>query len=359
MKKKSWIRYIMIIAVVLLLAALIANRAGLFGKEQAAAGPKGKTSGPAMVQAQIINTSTLQDKILTTGSILANEEVDLTSEASGKIVNIFFKEGSKVSKGTLLVKINDSDLQAQLKQLSYNIKQAEDIEYRQKQLFSKEAISREEYDRALTSLNSLRAQAEMIQSQIAKTEIRAPFSGTIGLRYVSEGAYIGPSTKVARLINTDPLKIEFTVPERYGAVVKKGSKINFFVEGMDTSQKFTAEVYAVEPSIEATTRTLRLRALYHNKSESIFPGQFARIELVLKEYANTIQVNTEALIPELGGQKVFLVKDGKAESVKVSTGIRTADKVQITAGLNKGDTLVTSGVLQLRPGTPVKVQNEL
>lgn len=312
-----------------------------------------------IVNVYVVKPQKLDNKIFVTGTVLANEEVLLLPEVPGKIIAINLKEGSKVSKGDLLVKINDADLQAQLKKQQLQEKLASDNEAREKKLLDVNGISQMEYDGILTQLNSVKADIQLTQAQISKTEIHAPFDGTIGLKYVSEGSYVSaasassPAAKIATLQQIDPVKIDFSVPEKYSSVVHKGDSIYFSVQGLD--EKFKGELYAIEPKIDLNTRTVQLRAICRNKEGKIFPGSFAKIELILKESPNSILIPTEALIPELKGQKVFLCKNGKAQSQKVETGIRTDTQIQITSGLQAGDTVITTGIMQLKQDATVKI----
>ncbi|NUO83728.1 efflux RND transporter periplasmic adaptor subunit, partial [candidate division KSB1 bacterium] len=222
---------------------------------------------------------------------------------------------------------------------------------RKRQLFEQKLASEEEYEIAVNQLNIVKADIIIIQAQIAKTEIRAPFDGTIGLRHVSEGSYISPTTRITTLQDNQPVKIDFTIPEKYAAAVKKGDRIGFTVEGV--ARKFEGTVYAVEARIDAATRTMHLRALSPNSDGVLIPGAFANVEVVFKE-KETLAIPAFALIPELKGQRVFLYKNGKAESQSVEIGTRTDERVEVTQGLAPGDTLITSALLQLRPGMTVR-----
>ncbi len=310
-------------------------------------------SGPLPVKAHITKYQALDNKVLTTGTVLANEEVDLKSEVNGKITKILFREGSYVKEGDLLVKINDADLQAQLQSAKSRLELQKDTEYRQKQLLEKEAISQEDYDMTANQLQVNEAEVELIKAQIAKTEIRAPFSGIIGLKNVSEGSFVTNSMIIASLQNINPIKIDFSIPERYSAMVAVGDEINFTITGSD--KNYVGKVYAIEPKIDPVTRTLKLRALCPNTGREILPGSFANIQLVLKKIENAILIPSEALIPDIKGQKVFIYRSGKATPQQVGTGIRTDINVQLTSGVAEGDTIITSGMLQLRPGVPVTI----
>jgi membrane fusion protein (multidrug efflux system) len=318
-------------------------------------GRGGAAAGPVAVKAYVVQPSRLDDQIVVTGTISPNEQVDLQSEVPGKIIKIYFHEGAPVGKGTLLVKINDSELRAQLERAQARKELAVAKEARQRTLREKDAVSQAEYDVALNELKSADADIALIKAQIDKTELRAPFAGTIGLRYVSEGSNISPSTKIASLNNINPVKVDFSVPEKYFSVVRPGSSITFTTQG--APGEFNAKVYAVEPKIDQSTRTLQVRALCPNSGGRLFPGSFAEIKLILTSVPNALLVPTEAVIPEMEGKKVFIVKDGKAEPRKIEVGIRTDRQVQVTSGIAAGDSVVTSGILQMKPGARLKVSS--
>lgn len=278
-----------------------------------------------------------------------DEEVDLSFETSGKIVSINFTEGTRVKKGDLLAKINDKPLQAQLQKLVAQRKLVEEKEFRQRTLLDKDAISQESYDQIVTELQTIDADINLIKARISETELHAPFDGSIGLRYLSEGSYTSPSTKLARLVKISPLKIEFSIPERYAGEVKIGFPVTFNID----DKSYQASVYAVDPKVDLETRTIVVRAMYANRNEELKPGRFAQVTLLLSEIEEAIAIPTEALIPEMEGEMVYVYRNGKAASRKVSTGLRTESLIQITNGLSFGDTLITSGILQLRENLPV------
>jgi len=294
----------------------------------------------------IIIPTHLSELINSTGTLRPDEEVDLSFETSGKIVGINFTEGTRVKKGDLLAKINDRPLQAQLEKLEAQLKMAVAKEFRQRSLLDKDAISQESYDQIQTDVQTIEADINLIKSRISETELRAPFNGIIGLRYLSEGSYATSSTKIAKLIKISPIKIEFSIPEKYASEIKIGYPITFNIDG--SNETFNASVYAVDPKIDIETRTIVLRALYPNKDEELKSGRYAGITLQMSQVDNAIAIPTEALIPEMDGEKVFIYRRGKAQSVKVNTGLRTESKIQIVDGLKFGDTLITSGIMQLR-----------
>lgn len=322
---------------------------------QAATRSNGQQGGNNIipVNAVVVKTQRLENKIRVTGAILANESTQLRSEMSGRISKIYFKEGDRIKKGELLLRINDEELRAQLERLRHTQQLYEDSEHRQKQLLEREAISKEEYEISLTQLKTTAADIKLMEAQIAKAQLRAPFDGIVGLRYISEGSYITPTTDIASFYNIDYAKIDFSVPGKYSGVVKVGDNVYFNVENQD--ETFQGRVYAIEPQIDPATRTLKMRALSENKEMKIMPGQFANIELVLNAVDNAIMVPTESVVPELDGHKVFVSQNGKAEAIDVKLGLRTDRQVEITSGLSPSDTVITTGLLQLRSGSSINV----
>jgi membrane fusion protein (multidrug efflux system) len=235
----------------------------------------------------------------------------------------------------------------------HRVELAERAEARQRQLLEDGVISSENYDVALGELNVLRAELDLIDAQLVKTEIRAPFSGIVGLRYVSPGSYLSSQTRIASLSDLDPIKLDFTVPEKYSGLLGVGDEVSFSVDGSQRS--FTGTVYAVEPGVDPATRALRLRARCPNPDGALVPGAFANVDLVLRSVEDALTVPSIAVIPELGGKKVFVVEAGVAQPRSVETGIRTETLVQITSGLRTGDLVITSGLLQLQPGLEVEI----
>ena len=327
-------------------------------KELAAADQisKGKTNKNILnVNAIVVKPQTLSDEIYINGSLLPDEEVNLSFETSGKITEINFKEGTFVKKGDLLAKVNDRTLQAQLQRLTSQVKLAEDRVYRQSTLLKRDAVSQEAYEQVKTDLATLKAEIEMVEANIALTELRAPFDGIIGLRGVSVGTYASPSVVVAKLTKISPIKVEFAVPEHYADDVQIGYNVEFTLPG--ELGKFHAKVYAKESMIDPTTHTLTVRALYDNSKGAALAGRYASVNLEKQRIENAITVPSESIVPEMGVDKLYLYKGGKAMPVTVQVGIRTDKDVQITSGLNPGDTVIVSGTLQLRMGLPVVLDN--
>lgn len=307
------------------------------------------------VNAVVVKTGTLSDEITVTGILLPDEEVDLSFETSGQVVDIKFNEGTHVKKGQLLAKVNDRKLQAELKRLSAQMKLAKDRVYRQHTLLQHDAVSKEAFEKVTTDLATLEADIEIIKAQIELTELRAPFDGIIGLRQISVGTYATPQTIVSKLTRIVPLKVEFSIPERYSMDINRGTSLNFSIDGV--LRTFPAKVYAKESAIDINTHTLTIRAIYANTDGKLTPGRYASINLKKQEIKNAIAIPAEAIVPEMGKDKVFLYKSGKAQPVELKLGLRTENMVQVLKGLNVGDTLITSGTLQLRTDIPVILDN--
>jgi membrane fusion protein, multidrug efflux system len=319
------------------------------GKKEAQNGTPPKTN----VSAFVIQTEPLDNITYASGTILANEEVQLQAELSGKIVRLNFQEGSKVSKGKLLVKLNDADLQANYKKLELQLGLASDKMTREEKLLAIGGISQEGFDNIKNQYDIIKTDLDFAKAQIAKTEIRAPFDGIVGLRNISEGAYVTSSTTIASVQQTNPVKIDFYIPERYARKIESGDKILFTIEG--NKQEISGEVYAIEPKINLETRTVQIRAICPNADGKIFAGAFAKVQLNLGIIEDAIMIPTEAVIPDLKGKKVIKLNNGITEFVTVVTELRTNSKVQIIEGLAKGDTIITRGIMQLKPGSFVNI----
>ena len=297
----------------------------------------------------------MEEAISSTGELRANEAVDLRAEEGGRIVALHFQEGQAVKAGELLVKINDADLVAEQRRLEVQRDLAQRREQRTKALLDEQTLSQEAHDEARGRRMVLEAQLEQTAAELAKTEIRAPFAGTVGLRHVSEGSYITSSTAIARLQSLDPIKIDFAVPEKYAGALGRGDTVTFTVTGLD--DVFEGNVYAVEPRIDAATRTLQVRARAKNSDGRLLPGAFAKVRLVLEKQVDAMMIPSIALIPGAEGTTVFVARDGRAEPRSVTIGRRTEDRVQILSGLQVGDQVVVSGIQQMRPGLEVDARD--
>ncbi|WP_310595868.1 efflux RND transporter periplasmic adaptor subunit [Flavobacterium sp.] len=344
----------------LVYSLLIIGLVGLIGyritKNSDAKGPKDKEKDkqPITVSGTVVRLQTFDNNLALSGSIEANEQVEIRSEVSGIVKNIYFQEGSNVAKGQVLFKVNDIELKAQLAQAKTKESLASENERRAKLLLQKEAISQEEYDVARADFKSAQAQSQLIQAQIEKTSVRAPFSGKIGLRSISPGTYVTPTLLVAKLVNIGQLKITFSIPEKYASQVKKNATISFKVTG--SNESYSAKIYAIEPEVEIATRTLKVRALADNIHGKLLPGTFANVQLPLDIIKDAVVIPTEAIIPVQEGKKVFIANKGMAKEVMVETATRTDASILVLEGLKAGDTVLTSGVMSLKDEAPIVVK---
>lgn len=294
----------------------------------------------------------LKETITANGTLLANESVELRTEISGKVVEIDFEEGGRVKKGDLLLKTNDSELAAQLQRTLYRIELAKAQETRERQLIEQGGTSQASFDATVNAVRVLEAEAQLIRAQLEKTEIRAPFDGMVGLRMVSVGSYITPTTVIATLQDLDRLKVDFTISERLMNRVHAGTPITFSVAGRQ--EKFSGKVYAVEPVITETTRTVLLRARASNVEKKLLPGAYVSVDVTLDDIPDALLIPTNAIVPGLNERSVFVLENGRAVSRKVTTGIRLDREIQIVEGIKPGETVITSGLLQIRENMPVE-----
>jgi membrane fusion protein (multidrug efflux system) len=341
--------------VLLVLGAIAWPKLDLIGSDdtsttQAAGG------GPLAVNGYVVRESRVADRILTTGTVMANEEVQLASEVSGMITEILFEEGTYVEAGQLLIKINDADLQAQYDRAVHRLRLAEQQVSRQEALLEQGGVSQEEFDLTQNELRLLEADLRLIDAQLEKTEVRAPFAGRIGLRQLSAGSFITPQSRIASLQDLSSVKIDFSLPEKYAGQLRVGSRVEFSVPSQAGS--FRGTVYALEPRVDENTRTLQIRARSPNPDGRLLPGAFADVELILAEYEDALVVPTISVVPEVGGSKVYRLQNGTVEERRVDTGIRTQTTVQVLSGLAVGDTVLTTGLQLVRTGMPVQVTVE-
>lgn len=348
------IKTISITLISLALLGLIGYRITKNSAESEKNDKKGDKKPPLSVTAIVVTSKDFSNGVSLSGSIEANENVEIRSEVSGIVEKISFSEGTQVNKGQVLLKVNDIELRAQLSQAITRQKLASENERRAKLLLQKEAISQEEYDIASAEFRSLKSQTQLIQAQIAKTTIRAPFSGKIGLRNISPGTYVTPTTIITKLVSSNQVKISFSIPEKYASEIKNNASILFTIP--NNPQKFSAKIYAIEPEIETATRTLKIRAIADNSNGKLLPGTFATIELSLKNIKDAMVIPTEAVVPIQDGKVVYIANNGKAKEVKIETLARTSNDVVVTSGIKSGDTLLTSGVMSLKDEADIKVK---
>ncbi|MDQ3846923.1 MAG: efflux RND transporter periplasmic adaptor subunit [Bacteroidota bacterium] len=316
-------------------------------------GGAGEKRPPMRVDGFIVKTQTVFDNIDISGTIVANEATEIHPEVSGRITGIYFREGAYVGKGALLAKLNDEDLQAQKRKLEVQLKIAQQNESRSEQLLKIQGISRQDYELRLLEVNNIKADLAIINTNIAKTQIRAPFSGKLGLKEVSTGAYVSPTSVITTISQTSQLKIDFTVPEKYSNRIHLGQYVNFVTEGSDRA--YTARVSATESSVAENTRSLKVRATVTGDQKGLTPGNFAKVRLSFKPDENAVVIPSQAVIPQARGKKVYTLQNGQAKFVDVTTGIRDSAMVQITSGLNAGDTVLVTGLLSLKPDAKVTI----
>jgi len=363
---KPALRYTLITAIALAVLSLLAAPKVLPLLPSSDGETEGKVAAPPRSSrspsaAVVVTTFTVEpmkltESVTSTGTLLAEEGVELQAETDGKIVAILFREGVRVRKGDLLVKLNDADLVATRARAKYRKELAVLRERRLAQLVKQGVARQEEYDIALNELNVQDAEIALTEAQIAKTEVRAPFDGVVGLRYVSEGAFVSAATRVATLQRVDRLKVDFSVPEKYATRIRVGAPIRFTVAGGD--RRFDGEIYAMDPRIDTATRTVLIRALCPNPGARLLAGAFASVEMQLEQLDDAILVPATAVVPGLNEKTVFIVRNGKAERRAVETGTRLESSVHILSGLVPGDVVITSGLAQMRAGQAVRPLGE-
>jgi membrane fusion protein (multidrug efflux system) len=323
-----------------------------------AAPPPGQGPGAPVpvisVEGLVVKTSSINEVVEASGTILANEATEIRPEISGRITQLNIREGAVVPKGSLLVKIYDADLQAQLNKLLVQLQIAEKTEERQKELLKIGGIAQQDYDLSTLQVSNIKADIELTRVNISKTEIRAPYNGRLGLKSISPGAYISPTTLITTITQMNQMKIEFSVPEKYSAQINNGLTLDFMLDGSTKSYK--ANVLAREGSVDQNTRNLRIRAVVQGGADQfLVPGTFAKVRMILGENRNAIMIPSNAVIPQARNKQVALYRGGMASMIDIDTGIRDSSNVQVLSGLKAGDTLVTSGLLFIKPGAKLKL----
>jgi membrane fusion protein, multidrug efflux system len=314
---------------------------------------KPRNAPPPIVDVLVAATRPMSNTLEANGTVVANEYVELHPEASGRLTYLYVPEGMLVKKGTLIAKVNNADLQAQVDRSKVALDLAMKTEQRDKQLLAVNGINQSDYDAALNVVNGYKADIEYNQALLDKTILKAPFDGYIGLRQVSEGAYVTPSTLIATLLQLDKIKIDFAIPEEYSSVLKIGTMVE--VEMDESGKRKKAKIIAAEPQVNQSTRNMTVRAVLENSEAN--PGSFAKVYVHSGMDKTAIMIPTNALIPDDKNNQVVLVKGGKANFANVSTGMRMANNVEITGGIKAGDTVVVTGVLFARPNGRLQVRN--
>jgi membrane fusion protein, multidrug efflux system len=317
-----------------------------------AAGTK-RQQGPLAVDGYVVQQSSVSETIEVPGSLLPFEETQIRAEVGGRIVKLNIQEGSTATKGALLVKLFDEDLQAQLRKLRVQLQIKNKTQERSAELLKINGISQQDYDLSELDVENLRADIEATQIAISKTEIRAPYSGRVGLRNISLGSYISPTDIITTIRQVDQLKLEFAIPEKYAKEIVKGYKVRFKVDG--GNEDHNATVMATENSVDANTRTLRVRALVNERHQELVPGIFAKVNLQLGRNDRALLVPSQSIIPTARNKQVILFRKDSALYTVVETGIRDSAFVQVLKGVKIGDTVVTSGLMAIRPNAKIKI----
>lgn len=312
--------------------------------------------GPQEVVAEVVlpEVSDFRQQATATGTFVAEDQVQISSETSGYLQEIFFREGAYKKKGELLAKINDAELRAQKRKLGVELDYARIELRRAEELGELQAIATEEVDRLRNAVQLIEADIAIVDAQLAKTEVYAPFSGRIGLKLLSEGAYLSPGMGMAELLRLDPIKLEFFVPEKNAGSVGVGDMVSFNIPA--SKDTFRAKIYLVSPTLDENNRSLRMRCRVANPRAVFFPGGYAEVRYDLKRQETALEVPAEAIIPVLNGQKVLVVENGKVVSRPVEVGMRSPSFVQILSGLSAQDSVMVTGILGATDGMSVRAK---
>jgi len=312
-----------------------------------------RPKGPIGVEGYLVEPRVVSENVEVPGTLLPVEETQIRPEVSGRIVALNVPEGTVVAKGFVLAKLFDQDLQAQLRKLEVQLQISQKTVERQKELLAINGISQQDFDLISLNVDNLRADIQTTKIQINKTEIRAPYEGEIGLRNVSLGAYISPNDIITTLRQVKQLKLEFSIPEKYAKFINKGYEVKFKVDG--GSKTHEAKVIATEGNVEQTTRTLKVRALVEKTDRELVPGLFAKVNLQLGKDLEALMIPTQSVIPKARNKQVIVLRKDSAQFITVQTGIRDSSFIQITSGLAKGDTVITTGLMAIRPNAKMKL----
>jgi membrane fusion protein (multidrug efflux system) len=335
------------VIIVLALLAIVASKFIFFSKEEIKKGPQSGKAASLAVNYYVVKALPYENRIFSAGKTGALNEVNLMPELSGKVTGIYFKEGQQVNKGELMLKLNDADFQAQLLKVNTQLKLAEQKLERLKKLREINGVSEEEYEMQENEIAVLKADENYYQAQIAKTRITAPFTGMVGLKNVSEGAFVSNSTILVSLVQLKPLFIEFSIPGKYSQDIKKEMPISFELENDFGAQTYTAQIYAIEPKMDEATKTIRVRAQY-NGSKNILPGTYVKVYIGFGDFGKQVMVPTQCVVPILKGHKVFRYSAGKAIETPVKIGPRNDKNVLVLEGLAEGDTVISSGLMSIK-----------
>ena len=324
--------------------------------ETTTASGKGKAGGrPNNLRAEgyVVKAEVFQNDYRASGSLLPNEEIEIHPEISGRVTSISFKEGTRVRRGQTLVQLNDAEIRAQIQKLRAQRQLQVKLLDRQEELVRIGGISRQDYETTQTQVKSIDADIAFAEAQLRTTRIVAPFDGTIGLRHISVGAVVSPTTVIATLQQTNPLKMDFAVPDKYRNLLTTGKEVFFSVNNVQGN--LSGKIAAVDPGADLTTRTVRVRAIVANGDGKLAPGSFAEVLIPFESNYSAILVPSNAVIPTTKEKKIAIVNNGRAELLVVELGTRTSDKVEVVKGLKAGDTVIVTGLMQVKPGMDVTI----
>lgn len=348
-----WLSILGIVALLILGYLLWPTSADRKAPEKGQGAPGGPGGPPPVAKAIVVTAEPFTESVQLTGSVVANEAIDVTTEIGGRIVRLGFAEGGRVQRGQLLVKLWDDDLRAKLMKVERQLKLDEDRAKRLQDLKPVDGVSAQDLDVALATVDMRRAEIDELKAQLSRTEIRAPFGGRVGIRSVSEGAVVSPQTRITTLMDDGGLKIDFNVPERFASLVRPGSTLDVTLRGATAPRRAT--VIALDPGLREDTRTLRVRARLQDARDAV-AGMFADVKLTLDAEPNAILVPSESIVQDINGASVFVVQGGKAVKRTVTTGGRTASHVRVLDGVAAGDTVLTTGLLFVKKNMPVSVR---
>lgn len=317
--------------------------------------PGSGPSGPRVmaVEGYLALPSVLERSVEATGNLIANEWVDIRSERSGRLVDLRITESAPVTAGQQLAKVDDSELRAQRAKQVIRKEYLEKELERDRELVKIQALPQEQVDLKVNEIDQIKADIKLLDIQIRKSVISAPFSGLAGLRRISPGAYITPSEVLVEIQQIDPIKLEFDIPEKFISQVKIGQEVAFEVTG--SPQRYVAKVYALSTEVTPETRTFRVRATAANNDLKLKPGMFTRVKLITQVSDNVVMIPTDAVVPTLDGQQVYVVLDGKAAARPVLIGDRKEAYLEISSGLKIGDTVIITGLMGISEGTAIKI----
>ena len=303
------------------------------------------------VKALVLTPRYFQDRFIVNANVLPFEETDLRAPVSGNVLSIHFREGEKVTRGQPLVHIDDRIWKARLKGLKAQLEIAKSDSARNEALIDVQGVSQETVDKSNAQIKELQAQIEEMEVNISLANVKAPFSGRVGMRDFSVGAYLSQGATITTLVQSDRLKVDFEVPGHYLGHIRTGETVALVYQA-DTLE---ARVYAIDPLIDMNSRTIRVRCVMDNPGEKYMPGIFVEVIIPINSDDKAIVVPTAAIIPALNIQTVYVYHNGRGFRKEVELGPRTDQEVQVLQGLNPGDTIIMTGLLEIKDNMPVTI----